>query len=151
MFLVFLGTAAFTSGCTSVQPQVKVIAMSQAQRAKAPEVLVYMEVVNPTKRALSLSRLDYHLSADSWFESNGTVGLSRRVAAQSSTVVEISVPVSEFEGRGSPGVPYRLVGRLFARADHVERSWKVDAAGELQTRAARFRIPGRNERVATDR
>ncbi len=125
--------------------------MSQAKqtRSTGPEVLVFMEVVNPTGRDLELSRLEYRLSADTWFESNGSVGLARNVAARSSTVVEISVPAYELQGRGTAGVPYRLQGRLFAHADRVERSWKVDAAGRLETHAASFRIRGAGERVGS--
>ena len=147
--VAFIATAVLFAGCATAHPHVKVIAMSQSRTvaAKKPEVLVFMEVVNPTSRELSLSRLDYQLSADHWFESNGSVDLARRVAARSSTVVEISVPIAELEGKSSPGVPYRLRGRLFARADHVERSWKVDAAGELQTRAATFVVPGSGARI----
>jgi len=135
--------------CATASPEVNVIAMSQGNSARSSEVVVYMEVVNPTGRDLSLSRLDYRLSADSWFESKGTVGLNRSVAARSSTVVEIAVPVAELQGSSALGVPYRLRGRLFARADRVERSWKVDASGELKTNVASFRIRGTGERVGT--
>jgi len=147
--LLLVSLMAAMAACTTVSPEVKVIAMSQAQSTSrsAPQVLVFMEVVNPTSRDLSLSRLDYRLSADAWFESNGTVGLSRRVAAKSSTVVEIAVPISELQGKSAVGVPYRLKGRLFARADRVERSWSVDAEGNLETRAASFRIRGTGDRV----
>ena len=73
--------------------------MSQA-RATSPKVLVYMEVVNPTSRDLRLSRLDYRLQADTWFESQGSVQLGRSVGPKSSTVVEIAVPVRSLEGNG---------------------------------------------------
>ena len=118
--------------------------MSQARAAttNGPEVLVYMEVVNPTSRDLRLSRLDYRLRADSWFETRGSVRLGRAIAPNSSTVVEIAVPVRRI-GKADDGVVYRLDGRLFARADHIERSWSIDAAGKIRTRSARkrFRIP----------
>lgn len=119
--------------------------MSQAQAtsaARSPEVLVYMEVVNPTGGDLRLSRLEYRLSADSWFSTEGSVHLARAVAPSSSAVIEIGVPVEHFtRGNRAPGVSYQLKGRLFARANHVERSWKVVASGEIKTRTAKFRFP----------
>lgn len=140
LLVAILGAGA----CTTARPGVKVIAMSQARAAttSGPEVLVYMEVVNPTSRNLRLSRLDYRLSADSWFETRGSVQLGRAVGPKSSTVVEIAVPVRR-SGDRDGGVLYKLEGRLFARADHVEHSWAVDAAGEINARKARnrFRVP----------
>lgn len=119
--------------------------MSQGQTTattRSPEVLVYMEVVNPTGGDLRLSRLEYRLSADSWFSTQGSVRLARAVAPSSSAVIEIGVPVKHFaRGNRAPGINYQLHGRLFARANHVERSWKVAAAGEIKTRTARFRFP----------
>lgn len=113
--------------------------MSQTRATMSPKVLVYMEVVNPTSRDLRLSRLDYTLQADTWFESQGSVQLGRAVGPKSSTVVEIAVPVSRHDGEAD-GVLYKLKGRLFARADHVERSWNVDATGQIKTRTARGRV-----------
>lgn len=142
--ILLLSIALALGACTTPRPAVKVIAMSHARAAatSGPEVLVYMEVVNPTSRDLRLSRLDYRLEADSWFETRGSVRLGRAVGPKSSTVVEIAVPVRS-AGDKADGVVYKLEGRLFARADHVERSWTVDAAGEIRTRNAqkRFRIP----------
>jgi hypothetical protein len=143
-YITFLATSAtLAAGCATAQPEVKVIAMSQAQArpARAKQVLVFMEVVNPTNRDLQLSRLDYRLSADSWFSTEGTVSLARAVAPNSSAVVEIAVPVDDIASRRAPGVVYKLDGRLFAHADHVERSWSVTASGEIRDQSARFRFP----------
>jgi LEA14-like dessication related protein len=141
--LIAASIAFAAAACTTARPAIKVIAMSQARTTSAPKVLVYMEVVNPTSRDLRLSRLDYRLEADAWFESQGSIQLGRAVAPKSSTIVEIAVPVRRLEGQSADAVLYKLKGRLFARADHVERSWKVDATGEIKTRTARqrFRIP----------
>ena len=150
--VVLIGLSVAVS-CASARPHVNVVAMSQSQGRGTtqgqPEVLVYMEVVNPTGRELQLSRLEYQLSADSWFESQGAVELVRRVAAKSATLVEIAVPVAELEGKSSSGVPYRLRGRLFAKANHVERSWPVDASGEIETRAATFVVSGSSTRIGS--
>lgn len=117
------------------------MSQAQARPAKQRTVLVYMEVVNPTARDLQLSRLDYRLSADAWFSTEGTVSLARAVAPRSSAVVEIAVPVDHVAARRGDGVVYQLKGRLFAQADHVERSWSVTASGEIRDRSARFRFP----------
>lgn len=117
--------------------------MSQANaEARTQELVVFVEVVNPTSRDLKLSRLDYSLSADSWFETDGSVALSRTVQRRSSTVVEIAVPV-ERAASDADRAAYRLRGKLYALAGHVERSWRVDATGEIRTKRARFGFPAR--------
>jgi hypothetical protein len=94
-------------------------------------LVVFVEVTNPTDRNLQLSRLEYQVHADSWFESKGQVRVTREIAPKESAVVEIPVPV-EHAGQVSEGkVPYSLEGRLFAVEDHVEHSWKVALHGVL--------------------
>lgn len=93
---------------------------------------VFVEVHNPTKGNLNLSRLQYRLTAQEWFDSEGIVTVRRTVTAGASAVVEILVPVSEIPNASQMrGVSYTLEARLFATADKTERSWKLSAEGAL--------------------
>jgi hypothetical protein len=130
--LLILGLSA--SACTGPNPHVKVIGVGQARAPSVAErsqvLLVFVEVVNPTRRDLRISRLEYTLSADSWFETSGKVSLARDVGAGSSAVVEIAVPLERV--RDMPrGAAYNLEGKLFAREERYERSWKVAVKGAL--------------------
>ena len=105
----------------------------QESRSQAPRnaLLVFVEVVNPTQSALTLSRLEYRVRATSWFESSGEVRITRQIGAESSAVVEISVPVERAVSGDDGSIPYVLEGKLFAREDLRERSWDVAVRGAL--------------------
>ncbi len=128
--------AVLTVGCASSRPEVKVLGVSQARRATDSSTLVvFVEVVNPSSTALQLSRLEYQLEASSWFRTRGKVALGRSVGAGSSAVVEIPVEASSDVPSGAA---YALSGKLFARENRVERSWKVRVKGALsETTASR--------------
>jgi hypothetical protein len=121
------------SACTAASPRVTVLGVEQAPPAATTrhDLLVFVEVVNPTQRDLHQSRLEYRVHATSWFESAGQVELARDVGAGESAVVEIPVPVRHASTAHDGSIPYTLEGKLFALEDHVERSWKVAARGAL--------------------
>jgi hypothetical protein len=124
--------AGFVAGCAAgSSPRVNVLGVEESSAAPRASLLVFVEVVNPTSRALTLSRLDYKVRASSWFESAGQVRLSREVGAESSTIVEIPVPVDRAATADGGMIPYVLEGRLFAREDRLERSWNVAVKGSL--------------------
>lgn len=140
-------------GCTvGSRPNVSVLGVSQPAHGQGLEdrssLTLFVEVTNPTSRDLRLSRLEYQLSASSWFETEGRIALERAVAAGTSTVVEIPVPLRSDATTG--GVPYVLRGRLVALENRIERSWKVEATGALVTdegghvaaRPARIQVAG---------
>lgn len=131
-----LAMVATAGGCLgSARPQVKVLGVSQAAMpARGDRTLVmFVEVVNPTQSELTLSRLEYELDAPSLFSTRGNVSLRRKVQPGSSAVVEIPVPLAREIGasRVPSGAPYELEGKLFARENRVERSWKVKVEGAL--------------------
>ena len=129
-----LAAGLLVTGCISgASPRVKVLGVEKAaERTTHQSLTVFVEVVNPTHRALELSRLEYRVSARSWFQSTGKVRLSRQIGAGESAVVEINVPVDRADGGHDGGeVPYTLEGRLFAIEDKLERSWKVAVHGEI--------------------
>ncbi len=126
--LIVALAAVVIPGCSQKSPQIHVLGASQT-RAVGPEarnLLVFVEVVNPSSRDLEFSRLDYQVEADSWFSDTGTVMLRRTVGAGSSAVVEIPVPVTA--DRAAPtGTTVELRGKLFAE----RRSWSVRVKGRL--------------------
>jgi hypothetical protein len=144
--------------CASAGPRVNVLGVADAPARAAGDrqtMKVFLEVVNPTKLALQLSRLEYRFTAGSWIRVDGAVALSRAVPAGSSAVIEVpvrlsAVPAGE-DGASAPdgAVVYALEGRIFALADRVERSWSVTARGELDAQAvAAARRPGAQPRIA---
>ena len=124
--------AAASGGCaTGARPRVNVLGVQETRAAPKSGLLVFVEVVNPTSRSLTLSRLEYRVRAASWFESKGQVQLTREVGAESSTIVEIPVPVQQSVSAEDGTIPYVLEGKLFAREDRAERSWDVAVKGAL--------------------
>lgn len=128
-----LALLAIAGGCASgARPRVNVLGV-QETRAAAPRsgLLVFVEVVNPTSRALTLSRLVYRVRASSWFESAGQVRITRQIGAESSAVVEIPVPVQRAATAEDGAIAYVLEGKLYAEEDRMERSWDVAVKGAL--------------------
>jgi hypothetical protein len=110
---------------------VTVLGVEQPHKTARRSLLVFVEVVNPSSRDLRLSRLEYKVRADSWFESQGQVRVERDIGAGSSAVVEISVPVQHTGASHAATVPYTLEGKLFALEDKIERSWNVAVRGAI--------------------
>lgn len=126
------GLAAILTACGAHNsPRVNVLGVQESRAAPRASLLVFVEVVNPTSRSLTLSRLEYRVRASSWFESAGKVSLSRQVGAESSTIVEIPVPVAHASKSDDGVIPYVLEGKLFAHEDRLERSWNVAVKGAL--------------------
>ncbi|HYU15948.1 MAG TPA: hypothetical protein VEL05_07755 [Candidatus Acidoferrum sp.] len=111
-----------------------VLGVEQARATQAAprrSLVVFVEVVNPTQRDLRLSRLEYRVHADSWFETQGQVRLAREIGAGQSAVVEIPVPVQHASSAHDGAIPYSLEGKLFALEDNIERSWRVAVRGAI--------------------
>jgi hypothetical protein len=108
--------------------------------------LLFLEVTNPTHVDLELSRIQFELRALPHFATSGDVLLSRPLGPGSTAVVEVPVNVNSNQRSALSGVPYTLTGRIFAREDRLEHSWRVKASGSLDTRGAsqplRTRIAG---------
>jgi hypothetical protein len=128
--LLGLSLCLLLSACAASSPRVTVLGVEQAHTTPRRSLLVFVEVVNPTSRDLRLSRLEYKVRADSWFESSGQVRVERDIGAGSSAVVEIPVPV-QHGGAHEGTIPYTLEGKLFALEDKIERSWNVAVRGAI--------------------
>jgi hypothetical protein len=137
--LVPLALLAGVMACGgSPKPPVKVLAVTDAhQRDASPVLLVLLEVRNPTKRQVSVAGLDYQLEATPWFETRGSVTLTRSIGAGGSAVIEIPVKVDDDARPRADGdeVPYTLDGFLRVRSGSVESRWPVRARGELSALA----------------
>ncbi len=129
-------------GCGSAVPQVKVLGVSKAALAPSEThsalghertLVVFVEVVNPSRRDLHLTRMEYQMAARPWLEAKGRVSLSREVGSQSTAVVEIPVSYSGARrGDDAPdSVPFQLEGKLFSLEQRVERSWNVKVSGTI--------------------
>lgn len=133
-------SCVFLVACGGAKPRVNVLGVSEARNvasgARNKLLVVFVEVVNPTSRDLELSRLEYDLESPSWFSTQGNVRLGRAVRAGSSAVVEIPVPVKRAAMDAPRGAAYQLQGKLFARDDSRERSWKVSVKGALSKSAS---------------
>ena len=129
------------AACGAKNPQVKVLGISEAREHVVAQptqksLRVFLEVLNPTKRDVRLSRIEYRLAADEWFAATGTVDLSRAVSADSAAVIEILVPIEaarQLTSNAKGTVPYRFEGRLFTVEERVERSWPVRVSGTINT------------------
>jgi len=88
-----------------------------------------VEVANPGRSPLELSRLDYRVSATNWFQAQGQLVLTRSIAPGSTGVVRI--PLSIIGTLPKNAVSYRMNGRLFATSHNILRQWPVSAKGQL--------------------
>jgi hypothetical protein len=142
-------SGVFGSACASLGPQVNVIGVSApSTNADQSSLLMFVEVTNPTQVNLELSRFQYQLEAIDRFSTSGDVSLSRPLNPGGTAVVEVPVKVNPTATAALSGVPYTLTGRIYAREDRLERSWKVSARGSLGTSASnplRTRVAGSSD------
>jgi hypothetical protein len=156
--LFVLGLLALIACGGANPPRVKVLGVADSQSRAAPPgkqaMRVFIEVINPTKLDLKLSRLEYRLDAESWFRVDGEVVLSRSIQAGSAAVIELPVQLSRVAtGEGVGGVnnpvPYSLAGRLFAVTDRAERAWNIEIRGLLSPDAVADARRGPRMRIAS--
>jgi hypothetical protein len=126
---------AAAAGCATPRAGAKVLGVSEPATEAAGTMLVFLEVRNPTNRALRLDRFDYQIQASPWFDTHGQLALSRSVAAKGTAVIEIPVRVERSAARPGDGeVECSVTGTLIAVAGAQETRWPVRATGALTTR-----------------
>src|SRR5262245_57640122 len=102
-------------GCHSQKPYLSVLGVSEAQRQE--QVLVMVEVHNPTASTLRLARLDYQLHHPGSKETTrGKVPLHQSIAPGHSKVIDIPVPLEQ-------ATEYEIEGRLSGFAGDVAVSF----------------------------
>ena len=97
-------------------PQLRVIGVEKAQRRD----FVFVQVTNPARQPMHLTKLSYTFAADGQAVSSGAVDLSRDVQPGSAVVVE--VPLVE-----RPHKPMTLTGELTAELDQIVQIFAVNA------------------------
>src|SRR4051812_38012833 len=101
----FTALVTLAAACTSsMSPELRVITVQN----RSPHEVVYVQVTNPAKRPMRLTKLEYTFAAGASKVSEGELELSRDVPAESAIVVEVP-----FEGEAS-NTSLTLKGKLTA-------------------------------------
>ncbi|MCG8423030.1 MAG: LEA type 2 family protein [Proteobacteria bacterium] len=142
--LLFLTLAIGLAACAGSSPTVKVLGVTDTRisSTQRDNLLVFVEIVNPTRREMTLSRLEYRLDAGSLLKADGEISLAQVLGPESAVVIEVPVHLPRSlqrlqrtrpVHRGSPdgSVDYSLSGRLFAVSERIQRSWSVQVEGTL--------------------
>lgn len=108
---------AMLAGChTGKSPELRVLGVHDAV---AHEV-VFVQVSNPAKQAMRLTKLTYTFAASGGTVATGEMPLQRDVPAGSAVVVEVPLDARSKQ-------PMTLHGVLTAELDHIERTFPVEA------------------------
>jgi hypothetical protein len=129
---------AAAAGCTP-RPQAKMVGVTSVRIAdETTNVMVLVEIENPTDQPLVLSGLDYEVRAKDWFTARGSYALSRILLPGERDYIEIPLPVKSWEaalgvpGAALEGVHYELEGRIRAWKGAREASWEVRQKGQIE-------------------
>lgn len=118
MRAVVLCIVVAIAACTATKaPDVRVIGVVDAPRNE----VVFVQVTNPAKRALRLTKLEYKFAAGHSTISEGELVLARDVPAGAAIVVEVPLNTDP------PGTPMTLSGKLTAQLDEIVRTFQVFA------------------------
>lgn len=108
-------------GCaTARSPELRVLGIQEARRHE----VVFVQVTNPAKRPMRLTKLEYRFAAGGATLTEGELALAREVPAGEAIVVEVPVEVSV---TGAPNEPLTLRGKLTAVTDQIVRIFNVSA------------------------
>jgi len=111
-------------GCTPKGPEVRVLGVHEARRHE----VVFVQVTNPAKRSMRLTKLEYTFAAQGTTVSTGKLALAREVPAGAAVVVEVPLELA-IEG------PMTLSGKLTAELDQIVRTFTVSATVSAQAPA----------------
>lgn len=115
--LLLLALLAATACASTKSPELRVIGVADAPRHE----VVYVQVTNPAKRPMRLTKLEYTFLASHGTVSEGALDLQRDVPAGAAVVVEVPLVAL------APAEPMTLRGRLTAELDEMVRTFKVSA------------------------
>lgn len=105
------------AGCaTTRSPELRVIGVHEAPRHD----VVFVQVTNPAKRPMQLTKLEYRFAAGSETISEGELPLGRDVPAGEAIIVEVPMDIA-------PREPLTLRGKLTAVTDQIVRIFNVSA------------------------
>lgn len=119
--LRFVLTAAFafgTIGCMSTSaPELRVLGVRESLRHES----VFVQVTNPAKRPMRLTKLEYTFASQGETLGEGEMPLSREVPAGAAVVVEVPLDLDDIEGAVT------LRGKLTTELDEIVRIFSVSA------------------------
>lgn len=110
-----LGTLTVTGCHTGKTPELRVLGASNATASH-----VFVQVTNPAKRPMRLTKLEYTFASNGATVARGEVPLAREIPAGAVAVVEVP-----FDAESSEVVTLR--GKLTAELDQIVRTFKLDA------------------------
>jgi len=115
-FAIAIACAVALVGCAPKGPEVRVLGVHEARRHE----VVFVQVTNPARRPMRLTKLEYTFASQGTMVSAGAVPLSREVPAGASVVVEVPLELA-IAG------PMTLSGKLTAELDQIVRIFSVSA------------------------
>jgi LEA14-like dessication related protein len=127
---IVLGVAiALSAGaCATSKPYVSVVGTGQSPGDLDRNLVVVVEIHNPTTTPLRLHTLEYTLARHgASTRTRGKVILRDTVAPGHTSTVDIAVPLS---AGSEPAAGYDLQGRLRGSAGDVELNWKIAALAQ---------------------
>jgi LEA14-like dessication related protein len=117
VFLVALALGGLAAGCHGGRsPELRVLGVHEEPRHD----VVFMQVTNPARHSMRLTKLAYVFAADGAKVSEGEVALAREVPAGAAVVVEIPLT--------SPSEkPMTMSGKLTAELNQIVQIFSVSA------------------------
>jgi LEA14-like dessication related protein len=120
--------ALSAGACATSKPYVSVVGTGQAPGDLDRNLLVVVEIHNPTTTPLRLHALEYTLARHgASTRTQGKVMLRDTVAPGHTSTVDIAVPLS---AGSQPAAAYDIQGRLRGSAGDVELNWKIAALAQ---------------------
>jgi hypothetical protein len=114
--LVTTLTLAVAGCATARSPELRVLGVHEAPRHD----VVFVQVTNPARRPMQLTKLEYRFAAGSETISQGELDLARDVPAGEAIIVEVPMDIA-------PREPLTLRGKLTAVTDQIVRIFNVSA------------------------
>jgi LEA14-like dessication related protein len=112
-----VGAGVLSTGCqTGKSPELRVLGVHEEPRKE----IVFVQVTNPARHPMRLTKLEYRFAADGATLSAGEMRLAHEVPAGAAVVVEI--PLDAPSER-----PMTLSGKLTAELDKIVRIFAVSA------------------------
>jgi LEA14-like dessication related protein len=108
---------ALTACRPAKTPELRVIGVADAPRNE----VVFVQVTNPAKRPMTLTKLEYKFATSAATISEGSLSMHREVPAGAAIVVEVPLDAD------APEQPMTLQGKLTAELDEIVRTFKVSA------------------------
>ena len=114
---IALGTLGLGTGCHGAKaPELRVVGV----HAEPRHDVVFMQVTNPARHAMRLTKLEYTFAADGATVSEGEVSLAREVPAGAAVVVEIPLDTPSEK-------PMTMSGKLTAELNQIVEIFSVSA------------------------